>query len=240
MLSETVEVNRVAAVNNEEVGPRPFAFLRRIPLPEAPAACEGLTNRAPTVQRSTSCAWPLRRRALDGLRFTQVQALQEQVKKLQEELNNVYKEKASLAQEVLGATKQLQIVRENFEQHDKTLTERSNTIKELKASKKDLSCQIDHLKAAHAETAKELEVGNKTILQSFRFSLLYTLATISWNSHSHKLPFRELCKPPCHALNGRLPVMEQARWQQSGSSGLHHNATPAGAWSNSKFHALEQ
>lgn len=78
--------------------------------------------------------------------------------KLQEELNSVYKEKAKLAEEYMASSKQLQIVRENFEQHDRMLTERENTIKELKAGKKDLVTQLAHLREAHEETVKELQV----------------------------------------------------------------------------------
>lgn len=52
----------------------------------------------------------------------------------------------------------MQIVRENFEQHDKTLTERSQTIKELKAAKRESASQIEHLKTAQGEAVKELEV----------------------------------------------------------------------------------
>ena len=88
--------------------------------------------------------------------------LRDRAKSLQEDLNGVYKEKAKLAEELLASSKQLQIVRENFEQHDKTLTERANIIKELKAAKKDLTAQVDHLRAAHTEAVKELEVSPST------------------------------------------------------------------------------
>lgn len=88
----------------------------------------------------------------------QVRELRERAGALQEELNGVYKEKSRLAEEVLESTRRLQIVRENFEQHDKTLTERTNTIKQLKAQKKELAAEVGHLKEAQAEAVKELEV----------------------------------------------------------------------------------
>ncbi len=79
-------------------------------------------------------------------------------RRLQEELNSVYKEKAKLAQEYVATTNQLQIVRDNFEQHDRMLTDRGNTIKELKSSKKDLAAQLDHLREANGEAVRELQV----------------------------------------------------------------------------------
>ena len=88
----------------------------------------------------------------------QVAELKKTERRLQEELNGVYKEKAKLAQEYVTSTNQLQIVRENFEQHDRMLTERTNTIKELKSSKKELAAQLDHLREANGEAVKELQV----------------------------------------------------------------------------------
>lgn len=85
----------------------------------------------------------------------QVAELRKTERKLQEELKIVYKEKAKLAQDFVATTSQLQIVRENFEQHGRALTERSNAIKELKSSKKDLMAQMDHLRIAHEEAAQE-------------------------------------------------------------------------------------
>jgi len=73
-------------------------------------------------------------------------------------VNNVYKEKAKLAEDYVAATRQLQIVRDNFEQHDKILTERSATIKELKVGRKDLAAQMDHLREAHAVAVQEMQV----------------------------------------------------------------------------------
>lgn len=87
-----------------------------------------------------------------------VTELRKSGQKLQDELNGLYKEKAKIAQDYVAATKQLQIVRENFEKHDRALDERSNTIKELKTAKKDLLSQLQHLREAHAEAVKELEV----------------------------------------------------------------------------------
>ena len=88
----------------------------------------------------------------------QVVELRKSERRLQEELNGLYKEKAKLAQDYVTINKQLQIVRENFEQHDKMLTDRANTIKELKGSKKELAVQMDHLREANGEAVRELQV----------------------------------------------------------------------------------
>jgi DNA repair exonuclease SbcCD ATPase subunit len=88
----------------------------------------------------------------------QVAELRKSERKLQEEVNSLYKEKAKLAEDYVAATRQLQIVRDNFEQHDRVLTERSATIKDLKLSKKELAAQMDHLKDAHAEAVQEMQV----------------------------------------------------------------------------------
>lgn len=88
----------------------------------------------------------------------QVRELRERAAALQEELNTAYREKSRLAEEFLESTRRLQIVRENFEQHDKTLTERANTIKQLKAQRKELTAEVGHLKAAQGEAVRELEV----------------------------------------------------------------------------------
>ena len=90
--------------------------------------------------------------------FLKVAELKKAERKLQEELNSVYKDKAKLAQDYVASTNQLQIVRENFEQHDRLLTDRTNTIKELRASKRELAAQLDHLRDAQGEAAKELQV----------------------------------------------------------------------------------
>lgn len=99
------------------------------------------------------------------LLLVQVAELKKTARRLQEELNGVYKEKAKLAQEYVTSTNQLQIVRENFEQHDRMLTERANTIKELKSSKKDLAAQLDHLREANGEAVKELQVRHSSYLR---------------------------------------------------------------------------
>jgi hypothetical protein len=88
----------------------------------------------------------------------QVAELRKSERKLQEEVNIVYKEKAKLAEDYVAATRQLQIVRDNFEQHDKILTERSATIKELKVARKEVLAQMDHLRDAHAEAVQEMQV----------------------------------------------------------------------------------
>ena len=94
----------------------------------------------------------------------QVAELKKTERRLQDELNGVYKEKAKLAQDYVAITKQLQIVRENFEQHDKMLTDRANSIKELKSSKKELAGQLDHLREANGEAVRELQVCLHCIL----------------------------------------------------------------------------
>lgn len=138
VLSETVEVSRVAAVNNEEVR------LSRRHQAAAAVPCSRISPVTALLAREECCGM-------------QVVALREQAKTLQAELNAVYKEKAALAAEVLAATKQLAIVRENFEQHDRALTERSNALRELKAVRKEQAAQIAQLVAAQEEGAKELE-----------------------------------------------------------------------------------
>lgn len=79
-------------------------------------------------------------------------------KKLQEQVNQLFEEKAKLAEKVLTETEQLRIVRDNFNQQHKALTEGNKTIKELKAQKKDLQAQIDQLHTAQTTAAEELQV----------------------------------------------------------------------------------
>lgn len=104
------------------------------------------------------------KKELQARSWLKVAELRKSERKLQEELNAVYKDKAKLAQDYVASSNQLQIVRENFEQHDRMLTERANTIKELKSGKKEMSAQLAHLRDAHEEAAKELLV---TVLNFF-------------------------------------------------------------------------
>ena len=84
--------------------------------------------------------------------------LGKRAKLLQEELTGLYKEKAKLVEDLMTGSKQLQIVRENNEQQSRALTEQANTIKELKLARKELTQQLDHMRAAQVEAASELEV----------------------------------------------------------------------------------
>ena len=111
--------------------------------------CIGINNFLATLNRILSSS---------SFGLMQAAELRKTERRLQEELNGVYKEKAKLAQDYVAITKQLQIVRENFEQHDKLLTDRANTIKELKSSKKELVAQLDHLREANGEAVREMQV----------------------------------------------------------------------------------
>ena len=87
-------------------------------------------------------------------------------KKLQDQVNQLYEEKSKLAEKLLAESEQLRIVRDNFNQQDKTVTEQNRSIKEVKAQKKEMQAQIDLLKAAQVATAEEIKVRNSTTPRS--------------------------------------------------------------------------
>ena len=115
----------------------------------AACACRSILHLLPSDKASTE-------------RPTQVTELRLECKKLQDQVNQLYEEKSKLAEKLLAESEQLRIVRDNFNQQDKTVTEQNKSIKEVKAQKKEMQAQIDLLKAAQVATAEEIKVRNNT------------------------------------------------------------------------------
>lgn len=89
----------------------------------------------------------------------QVAQLRTECKRLQDQVNQLFEEKAKLAERLFKESEQLRIVRDNYNQQDKAMTERDKTIKDLKGQKKDLQGQITSLNAAQVASSEELQVN---------------------------------------------------------------------------------
>mmetsp|Transcript_7337 Transcript_7337/g.20708 ORF Transcript_7337/g.20708 Transcript_7337/m.20708 type:complete len:592 (-) Transcript_7337:106-1881(-) len=90
-------------------------------------------------------------------RSEQVQMLEEKVKSLTEELSMAYKDKAKHAEDLLQATSQLQIVRENNEMQAKELNQEKERISKLQQQVRELAAVVDKERAAHALAVDESE-----------------------------------------------------------------------------------
>ncbi|PSC73673.1 autophagy-related 16 [Micractinium conductrix] len=87
----------------------------------------------------------------------QYAALEARTQELQSELTAAYKEKASLAEASLQATRQLQVVRDINERQSKELSDAAEEAKRLRDQLRELRRQADHYREAHATVSKEME-----------------------------------------------------------------------------------
>ncbi|KAL4437310.1 hypothetical protein ABPG75_004449 [Micractinium tetrahymenae] len=87
----------------------------------------------------------------------QYAALEARAQQLQDELTAAYKEKASLAETSLQATRQLQVVRDITERQARELTDAAAEARKLKEQARELRAQVDHYREAHATVSKEME-----------------------------------------------------------------------------------
>lgn len=88
----------------------------------------------------------------------QVAAAESRAKQLQEELTGVYKEKSQLAEELMAASRQLQIVRDSNEAQARELDDLTAKGREMRARIKELSDALEKEQAATGLATAELQV----------------------------------------------------------------------------------
>lgn len=89
---------------------------------------------------------------------SQVASVKAELNKLKEELAPVYKDKARLTEELMQCRDSLTRVRDTNALQDKSLSEATGRIRDLKSRNKELSQQVDAERATQAVAATELEV----------------------------------------------------------------------------------
>lgn len=77
---------------------------------------------------------------------------------LQGELTGAYRDKASLAEASLAATRQLAVVRDLHERQGAELAEAAEEVRQLRAALGALRAEAEHHRGAHALASRELEV----------------------------------------------------------------------------------
>ena len=90
--------------------------------------------------------------------LVQVAAAETQAKELQAELTSTYREKAKLAEDLVAASRQLQVVRDTNEAQARELADAAAKLREARGRVKDMSDVLDKERAARALAASELEV----------------------------------------------------------------------------------
>lgn len=88
----------------------------------------------------------------------QLGAAEARAKELQEELTGVYKEKSRLAEELVAASRQLQIVRDSNEAQARELDDLAAKGREMRARIKELSDAVEKGEAATALATAEMQV----------------------------------------------------------------------------------
>lgn len=93
----------------------------------------------------------------------QVTAAESRAKELQEELTGVYKEKSKLAEELVAASRQLQIVRDSNEAQARELDDLAAKGREMRARIKDLSDALEKEQDATRLATSEMQVQQLTL-----------------------------------------------------------------------------
>ncbi len=88
----------------------------------------------------------------------QVAVAESRAKELQEELTGVYKEKSRLAEELVAASRQLQIVRDSNEAQARELDDLAAKGRDMRARIKELSDALEKEQAATSLATAELQV----------------------------------------------------------------------------------
>jgi len=103
-------------------------------------------------------------------------------KELQEELTGVYKEKSRLAEELVAASRQLQIVRDSNEAQARELDDLAAKGREMRARIKELSDAVEKGAAATALATAEMQVQCSFSFNSAKFHCRVSMAfcNLSW------------------------------------------------------------
>ena len=91
----------------------------------------------------------------------QVTAAESRAKELQEELTGVYKEKSKLAEELVAASRQLQIVRDSNEAQARELDDLAAKGREMRARIKELSDALEKEQDATRLATSEMQVQHR-------------------------------------------------------------------------------